>query len=110
MHERELKSNVCLLSRSKRVLPLHLCARYASAFHYLSASINLKSDFPSSYMYLAVTLSRLEDLENACSAYEKAIEMERCVLGAGHGVVLAAVGWCTYRRPSAPVALGPCPH
>ena len=27
-------------------------------------------------MYLAVTLSRLEDLENACSAYEKAIEME----------------------------------
>jgi len=50
--------------------------QYASAFHYLSASINLKSDFPSSYMYLAVTLSRLEDLENACSAYEKAIEME----------------------------------
>ncbi len=54
-----------------------LTCRYASAFHYLSASINLKSDFPSSYMYLAVTLSRLEDLENACSAYDKAIEMER---------------------------------
>merc|ERR1711975_199692 len=50
--------------------------QYASAFHYFSTSINLKSDFPSSYMYLAITLSRLDDFENACSAYEKAIEME----------------------------------
>lgn len=30
--------------------------QYASAFHYLSASINLKPDFPSSYMYLGITL------------------------------------------------------
>lgn len=51
--------------------------QYASAFHYLSASINLKSDFASSYMYLGITLSRLDDFENACSAYEKAIRMER---------------------------------
>lgn len=51
--------------------------QYASAFHYLSASINLKPDFPSSYMYLGITLSRLDDFENACSAYEKAIRMER---------------------------------
>lgn len=51
-------------------------AQYASAFHYFSASINLKPDFPSSYMYLAITLSRLNDVDNACSAYEKAIEME----------------------------------
>lgn len=50
--------------------------QYASAFHYFSASINLKPDFASSYMYLAITLSRLDDFENACSAYEKAIEME----------------------------------
>jgi len=50
--------------------------QYASAFHYLSGSINLKPDFPSSYMYLGITLSRLEDFENACSAYEKAIRME----------------------------------
>jgi len=48
----------------------------ASAFHFFSASINLKPDFPSSYMYLAITLSKLDDFENACSAYEKAIEME----------------------------------
>jgi Bardet-Biedl syndrome 4 protein len=51
--------------------------QYASAFHYFSASINLKPDFPSSYMYLAITLSRLDDFENSCNAYEKAIEMER---------------------------------
>jgi Bardet-Biedl syndrome 4 protein len=50
--------------------------QYASAFHYFSASINLKPDFASSYMYLAITLSRLDDFENACSAYEKAIDME----------------------------------
>ncbi|KAJ9472868.1 Bardet-Biedl syndrome 4 protein-like protein [Diplonema papillatum] len=49
----------------------------ASAFHYFSASINLKPDFASSYMYLAITLNRLDDFENACSAYEKAISMER---------------------------------
>ncbi|TMW64964.1 hypothetical protein Poli38472_009131 [Pythium oligandrum] len=51
--------------------------QYASAFHYFSAAINLKPDFPSSYMYLAITLGRLDDFENACSAFEKAIEMER---------------------------------
>lgn len=28
----------------------------ASAFHFFSSSINLKPDFPSSYMYLAITL------------------------------------------------------
>jgi len=50
--------------------------QYASAFHYLSTSINLKPDFPSSYMYLAITLSRLDDFDNSCQAYEKAIEME----------------------------------
>lgn len=50
--------------------------QHASAFHFLSASINLKPDFPASYMHLAITLSRLDDFENACSAYDKAIEME----------------------------------
>jgi len=50
--------------------------QYASAFHFFSASINLKPDFPASYMYLAITLSRLDDFSNACSAYEKAIDMD----------------------------------
>mmetsp|Transcript_15032 Transcript_15032/g.41072 ORF Transcript_15032/g.41072 Transcript_15032/m.41072 type:complete len:466 (-) Transcript_15032:165-1562(-) len=50
--------------------------QYASAFHFFSTSINLKPDFASSYMYLAVTLNRLEDFENSSAAYEKAIDME----------------------------------
>jgi Bardet-Biedl syndrome 4 protein len=43
----------------------------ASAFHYLSASINLKPDFASAYMYLGAALSRLQDIDNAATAYEK---------------------------------------
>ncbi|CAD7966882.1 unnamed protein product [Amoebophrya sp. A25] len=50
--------------------------QYASAFHFFSSSINLKPDFASSYMYLAITLSRLDDFTNSCAAYEKAIELE----------------------------------
>jgi hypothetical protein len=37
----------------------------------VQASINLKPDFPSSYMYLGMTLARLDDFENACAAYDK---------------------------------------
>ena len=54
-----------------------LLRRYASAFHYFSTSINLKPDFPSSYMYLAITLSRLDDFSNSCSAYVEEKERER---------------------------------
>jgi len=56
---------------------VHLCTQqYASAFHYFSASINMKPDFATSYMYLGVALSRLDDFDNACSAYEKALELD----------------------------------
>jgi len=51
--------------------------QYASSFHYFSASINLKPDFASSYMYLAISLSHLDDFENACAAYDKATSMEQ---------------------------------
>lgn len=49
--------------------------QFASAFHFFSAAINLKPDFPITYMHLAITLSRLGDFKNACTAYEKAMEM-----------------------------------
>ena len=56
---------------------VHLCTgQHASAFHFFSACVNLKPDFASSYMYLAVTLARLDDFDNACAAYAKAIELE----------------------------------
>ncbi|KAF5841559.1 Bardet-Biedl syndrome protein 4 [Dunaliella salina] len=49
----------------------------ASAFHHLSASINLKPGFAHSYMYLAIALTQLGDTENACLSYEKAIQLVR---------------------------------
>ena len=48
-------------------------------------------------MYLAITLCRLDDFENACAAYEKAIEMETSggdaaeILG-GRQLSLASLG------------------
>ncbi|CAN0140860.1 unnamed protein product [Pylaiella littoralis] len=51
-------------------------SQYASAFHHFSATINLKPDFAASYMYLAITLARLDDFDNACSAYEKALDLD----------------------------------
>ena len=56
---------------------VHLCTgQHASAFHFFSACVNLKPEFASCYMYLAVTLARLDDFDNACAAYAKAIELE----------------------------------
>lgn len=63
-----------IISYNLGLVHLHT-AQYASAFHYFSSSINLKPDFAHSYMYLAVTLGRLDDFENACAAHEKAIQM-----------------------------------
>ncbi|OMJ91149.1 hypothetical protein SteCoe_6315 [Stentor coeruleus] len=50
--------------------------QFASAFHYFNAAISLNAYFASSYMYLALALSNLGDIENACAAYEKAISLE----------------------------------
>jgi len=65
----------------------------ASAFHYFSSSINLKPDFAHSYMYLAIALSRLEDFDNACAAYDKAIGVAGSpgepVFHLNYGVMLA---------------------
>jgi Bardet-Biedl syndrome 4 protein len=55
---------------------VHLTSeQYASAFQYFSTAINLQPSYSKAYMYLAITLSHLEDFENSCSAYEKAIEL-----------------------------------
>jgi Bardet-Biedl syndrome 4 protein len=50
--------------------------QYASAFHYLSSSITIKGDSATSYMYLGLALSRLDDLDNAIIAYQKALTMD----------------------------------
>jgi Bardet-Biedl syndrome 4 protein len=51
-------------------------AQYASAFHYLSASINLKPDFAHAYMHLAIALARLDDPDNAVAAYRRALQLD----------------------------------
>ncbi|GMI43314.1 hypothetical protein TrCOL_g6047 [Triparma columacea] len=50
--------------------------QFASAFHFFSSSINLKPDFAATYMYLAITLARLDDFDNSCSAYKKSIDLD----------------------------------
>lgn len=51
--------------------------QYASAFHFFSVAINLKPNFANSYMFLAICLNKLEDYENSCRAFEKALEIEK---------------------------------
>ncbi|XP_008335286.2 BBSome complex member BBS4 isoform X2 [Cynoglossus semilaevis] len=50
--------------------------QYASAFHFLSAAINLNSRMGELYMLLAVALTNLEDGENATRAYEQAVMLD----------------------------------
>lgn len=49
--------------------------RYASAFHYFSASIELNPSFAVSYMYMGLCLNKLNDFQNACLSFEKAMEV-----------------------------------
>ena len=49
--------------------------QYSSAFQCFSSAINLQPSFGKAYAYLAVALSRLEDFDNACAAYDKALEL-----------------------------------
>ncbi|KAG2471266.1 BBS4 protein, partial [Polypterus senegalus] len=50
--------------------------QYASAFHFLSAAINLQPKMGELYMLLAVALTNLEDIENAKRSYEQAASLE----------------------------------
>uniref|UniRef100_A0A8D3CNA0 Bardet-Biedl syndrome 4 n=1 Tax=Scophthalmus maximus TaxID=52904 RepID=A0A8D3CNA0_SCOMX len=50
--------------------------QYASAFHFLSAAINLHPRMGELYMLLAVALTNLEDVENATRAYEQAVTLD----------------------------------
>ena len=49
--------------------------QFASAFHYFSSTINLQPSYGKAYMCLAIALAQLEDFDNACAAYEKALEL-----------------------------------
>ena len=50
--------------------------QYASAFHFLSASINLRPSRGQTFMLMAVALAHLDDPENATAAYEQAVNLD----------------------------------
>ncbi|KAI5100276.1 Bardet-Biedl syndrome 4 protein [Silurus meridionalis] len=50
--------------------------QYASAFHFLSAAINLHPRMGELYMLLAVALTNLDDVENARRSYEQAVQLD----------------------------------
>jgi Bardet-Biedl syndrome 4 protein len=50
--------------------------QYASAYHHLSAAIQLNKSFARGYQYLGLTLGRLDDVPNAVSVFERALKME----------------------------------
>uniref|UniRef100_W5NCP5 Bardet-Biedl syndrome 4 n=1 Tax=Lepisosteus oculatus TaxID=7918 RepID=W5NCP5_LEPOC len=55
--------------------------QYASAFHFLSAAINLQPKMGELYMLLAaVALTNLEDVENAKRSYEQAVSLDQIQL------------------------------
>ena len=51
--------------------------QYASAFHYLSSALSYNAKNELIYMYLAITLSYLDDFEHAEISYQKAIELHQ---------------------------------
>ncbi|XP_017556689.1 Bardet-Biedl syndrome 4 protein isoform X1 [Pygocentrus nattereri] len=50
--------------------------QYASAFHFLSAAINLHPRMGELYMLLAVALTNLDDVDNARRSYEQAVQLD----------------------------------
>ncbi|KAG7174590.1 Bardet-Biedl syndrome 4-like, partial [Homarus americanus] len=50
--------------------------QYTSAFHFLSAAVNLRPTKGHIFMLLAISLTYLDDEENARQAYEQAITLE----------------------------------
>ncbi|XP_051547775.1 Bardet-Biedl syndrome 4 protein-like isoform X2 [Myxocyprinus asiaticus] len=53
--------------------------QYASAFHFLSAAINLQPRMSELYMLLAVALTNLDDADNARRSYEQAIQLDEAI-------------------------------
>ncbi|XP_076068138.1 Bardet-Biedl syndrome 4 isoform X2 [Oratosquilla oratoria] len=50
--------------------------QYTSAFHFLSAAVNLRPTRGHVFMLLAIALTYLDDEENARQAYEQAVSLE----------------------------------
>ncbi|KAH8316505.1 hypothetical protein KR067_009309 [Drosophila pandora] len=70
--------------------------QYASAFHTLAAAINLRKDNAECYMLLGLCLRKLDDMENAFVALERASSMSVGPQGGGRNplVVLNFALFC----------------
>ena len=68
--------------------------QFASAFHFLSASINLRPSRGQTFMLMAVALSHLDDTENAAAAYEQAVNLDHRdpAISLNYAVMLAGTG------------------
>lgn len=55
----------------------------------------MKPDFSNSYMYLAITLNKLNDFESSCAAFNKALEMENndCTIYLNYAITLYNNGY-----------------
>ena len=50
-------------------------SNFASAFHQFSAAINLNNRYPPLFLYLAVSLCYLDDIENGQIAFQRALQL-----------------------------------
>ncbi|CAG7817894.1 unnamed protein product [Allacma fusca] len=66
---------------------LHM-QQYASAFHFLTAAINLKPDQSQNFVLLAVAISHLESAEQVRLSYEQALRLNATASGTIHPFLL----------------------
>ncbi|CAG7821314.1 unnamed protein product [Allacma fusca] len=66
---------------------LHM-QQYASAFHFLTAAINLKPDQSQNFVLLAVAISHLESVEHVRLSYEQALRLNATSNGTIHPFLL----------------------
>jgi Bardet-Biedl syndrome 4 protein len=80
-------ASVACLKRAAYLAPFEWIVQYnlgivhlrtgqnASAYHHLSAAVQLNRRLSSGFHYLAVALSRLDDVDNAVTMFERAIRL-----------------------------------
>lgn len=64
-----------IVSYNLGLVALHM-EQFVTAYHYLSACINLKEDFGPAYANLAVALSRLGDYQSSFASFKQALALD----------------------------------
>lgn len=65
--------------------------QYSSSFHYLSCAVNLNGNCARLYMWVAISLLHLEDVQNAGASYKRALKLDQedFLIHLNHSVYLA---------------------